>query len=88
MKYVRVLDGVRLPVEWALGTVVPIFERKGDIRTCSCYLLLLLSKPLLVGIGLVSVSGLQGGGLEDRPSVRLFAVKDWGSKTAPDTPCG
>ena len=25
-----------MPVEWALGIVVPIFRRKGDFRNCSC----------------------------------------------------
>ena len=33
----RVKDGFRMPVEWALSTVVPIFKGKGDIKNCSCY---------------------------------------------------
>ena len=26
-----------MPAEWALSIVVPIFNRKGGIRNCSCY---------------------------------------------------
>ena len=37
LKYVRVQDGLGMPVEWALRIVVPIFKGKGDIRNCSCY---------------------------------------------------
>ena len=33
----RVLDVFGMPVQWALGIVVPIFKGKGDIRNCSCY---------------------------------------------------
>ena len=33
----RVLDGFGMPVEWALGIVVPIFKGMGDVRNCSCY---------------------------------------------------
>ena len=29
----RVLDGLGMPDEWAVGIVVPVFSRKGDIRT-------------------------------------------------------
>ena len=25
-----------MPVEWAVGIVVPIFKRKGDMRNSSC----------------------------------------------------
>ena len=35
--YLKVLDGFGMPVEWALCKVVPIFNGKGDIRSCSCY---------------------------------------------------
>ena len=34
---VRVLDGFGMPIEWALGIVVLIFNWKGDIRNCSSY---------------------------------------------------
>ena len=33
----KVLDGFRMPVEWVLSVVVPIFKGKGDIRNCSCH---------------------------------------------------
>ena len=33
----NVLDGLGMPAEWALSTLVPIFKRKGDIQNCSCY---------------------------------------------------
>ena len=33
----KVLNGFGMPAEWALGIVVPIFNRKSDIRNCSCY---------------------------------------------------
>ena len=33
----RVLDGFGMPTELALGIVVPIFKRKGEIRNCICY---------------------------------------------------
>ena len=33
----RVLDGFGMPIDWALSIVVPIFRRKDDIRSCSCY---------------------------------------------------
>ena len=32
----KVLYGFGMPAEWALGIVVPIFNRKGDIRNSSC----------------------------------------------------
>ena len=32
----KVLDGSKMPVEWDLRIVVPIFKGKGDIRNCSC----------------------------------------------------
>ena len=35
--YQRVLDGLRLPADWAPNTVVPIFKAKGDIRNCGCH---------------------------------------------------
>ena len=31
----KVLDGFRMPVEWALSVVVPIFIAKGGIRNCN-----------------------------------------------------
>ena len=34
----KVLDGLEMPVEWALGNVVPILKGNGDIRKCSCYI--------------------------------------------------
>ena len=37
LKNVRVLDGLEMPVEWALSIMVPIFKGKGDITNCSCY---------------------------------------------------
>ena len=37
MKYVRVLDGIGILVEWALCIIVSIFKWKCDIRNCSCY---------------------------------------------------
>ena len=37
LKYVRVIDGFGMPVEWALSIVVPIFNGKGNIRNCSYY---------------------------------------------------
>ena len=33
----RVLDGLRMSVEWALSIVVPIFKGKLNIRNCSCH---------------------------------------------------
>ena len=33
----RVLDGLGMPDEWALGVVAPIFNQKGDIRNCSSH---------------------------------------------------
>ena len=33
----RFLDGLGMPVEWALSIVVPIFEGTGNIWKCSCY---------------------------------------------------
>ena len=33
----KVLDGFRMPAEWALSIVVSIFKGKGHIRNCSCY---------------------------------------------------
>ena len=33
----RVLDECEVPVEWALGVVVPIFMGKDDIMNCSCH---------------------------------------------------
>ena len=32
-----VLDGFRMPVEWTLCIVVPIFKGSGGIRNSSCY---------------------------------------------------
>ena len=34
----EVLDGFGMSIEWALGTVVPIFKGKGVIRNCNCYI--------------------------------------------------
>ena len=31
----KVLNGLGMPVEWALRIVVPTFKEKGDIRNCS-----------------------------------------------------
>ena len=36
MKYVSVLDGFGMPVEWVLSIVVPNIKGQGDIRKCSC----------------------------------------------------
>ena len=36
-KYVKVQDGLGMPVAWALSIAVPFFKGKGDIRNCSCY---------------------------------------------------
>ena len=33
----RVLDGLGVPAEWVLSTVVPIFKGNGDIKNCTCY---------------------------------------------------
>ena len=33
----KVLDGFGMPVEWALGIVVPIFKGNGDSMNCCCY---------------------------------------------------
>ena len=33
----KVLDGLRMPAEWDLRIVVPIFKGKGHIRNCDCY---------------------------------------------------
>ena len=30
MKYVRVLVGFEMPLEWAVGIMVPIFKEKGS----------------------------------------------------------
>ena len=38
MKYVTVLDGFGMPVQWALTIAVPILKGKRDIRNCSCYI--------------------------------------------------
>ena len=38
----KVLDGFGMPVEWALSTVVPILNWKGDIRSCSCVAAMML----------------------------------------------
>ena len=37
MKYIRVLDGFGMPIEWTLSIVVPVFKELGNIRNCSCY---------------------------------------------------
>ena len=31
-----------MSAEWAVGIVVPIFKGKGDIRDCSCYIVVKL----------------------------------------------
>ena len=41
----KVIDGIGMPAEWALGIVVPIFKGKGDIRNCSFYRAVKLLKP-------------------------------------------
>ena len=33
----KVLDGLGMPAEWALGINAPIFKWKDDIRNSSCY---------------------------------------------------
>ena len=33
----RVFDVFRMPAEWALSLVVPIFNGKADIMNCCCY---------------------------------------------------
>ena len=35
-KICKIVDGFKMPVEWVLCTVVPIFKGKCDIRNCSC----------------------------------------------------
>ena len=37
-----------MPVEWALGIMVPIFNGKGDIRNCSYYTVKLLEHGMKV----------------------------------------
>ena len=33
----RLLDGLKVPAEWAISRVVPIFKGNDDIMNCSCY---------------------------------------------------
>ena len=33
--YQKVIDGFEMPAEWVLGTVVPVFKGKGDIRNAA-----------------------------------------------------
>ena len=53
----KVLDGLGMPVEWALCIVLPIFNGKGDIKNYSCCRAVKLLENVMKVVGRVLENG-------------------------------
>ena len=81
--YQKVLDGLGIPAEWALGIVVPVFKGKGDISNCSCYRAVkLLERGMKVVervlekrlSGIVSVDEMQFGFMSEKGTIDAVSM--------------